>query len=244
MNTDKEEKTQQTLLQELCGADTELHALLSFYLYANPMAAVSSKSLDVLIEEAEQSGAFRPALDKAIFEGAQNPEERERYVSIIQDLSSKANRAMEQAREALEKEGAVERAASLWKKIEEQRFMSERAGDILDVAAKFYSEKLLERGENAKRVARDEARRETEQEEQRMKELEETGRDARRQEQRKMGWRERREAKKRDKAEDLASVARKQTREDARTEADNEERRIEEQEETERDARRKERDEN
>ena len=42
-------------------------------MYVDPLAALSKKDLDILTEEAEESGEFRPAVDKAIFEAAQNP---------------------------------------------------------------------------------------------------------------------------------------------------------------------------
>lgn len=236
-----QEAAQPTLLKELCGGDDDLYGLLSFYLYANPVAALSNKPLDVLVTEAEESGNFRPALDKAIFEGSQHLGERERYVSIIQDLSSKSQSATEQAKKQQEQQGFTERAASLGKRLEEQKLMSERAGDILDVAAKFYGETLLEREQDARRIVRDEARRESDKETRRIGEQEETGRDARRQARRKMGWKERREAKKRDKIENLAAREREQAREEARKRTEEEERRIEEHEKTGRDARREKR---
>ena len=244
MDTDKKEETQGSLLKELCGADAELYALLSFYLYANPLAALSNKSLEVLTQEAEATGNFRPALDKAIFEGAQNPGDRERYISIIQDLSSKTIGATEKAKEEREKEGSDERVASLGRKIDDQKFISSRVGDILDVAAKFYSEKLLEQEESVQRDARDEARRKEEKEERRIGEVEEKGRGARRKERRKMSRKEKREAKERDKIEDLAAKERKQTREAARKETAEEERKIADLEKTERAARRTGRSEN
>ena len=69
---EKEEK-EENLLRELCGDDTRLYDFLSECLYLNPLEAISKKDLDILTEEAEKSGNFRPAVDKAIFEGAQNP---------------------------------------------------------------------------------------------------------------------------------------------------------------------------
>jgi len=241
MNAQKEDEKPVTLLKELCGADAALYSLLSYYLYATPLAAVSEEDLATLIEEAEESGNFRPAVDKAIFEGARNPSERERYIKVIQDLASKTIRATERAREEREKEGFSERAASLGRRIEDQRFIIERTEDILSVASKFYSEKLVERGEHVKREAREEARKEADREGRRIGELEKTGRNARRKARRKMGRAERREAKKRDRQEDLAAEERKEAREEKRREAEREELRIREMEETSRDARKKDR---
>jgi hypothetical protein len=83
----EEEKQEENLLKELCGDDAKLHYFLSHYLYLNPLAAISEKDLDILTEEAGKSGNFRPAVDKAILEGAQNPGERERYIKVIQNLA-------------------------------------------------------------------------------------------------------------------------------------------------------------
>ena len=241
MRTKKEEETQDTLLKDLCGADATLYAFLSHCLYETPLAAISTKDLDILTEEAEESGNFGPAVDKAIFEGAQNPGERERYIKVIQNLASKTIHATEQEREKREKEGLADRAASLGRRIEHQKFMSERAEDILNVASKFYSEKLLELGEDVERKAREQKRIKDEREDKRIGGLEKTGRDTRRQERRRMGREEKREAKKRDEREDLAAEERKLAREEERQEAEREERRIGELEKTARDARRKER---
>ena len=230
-----------TLLQELCGADTELYACLSTHLYETPLAAISQKDLDILTEEAEKSGSFRAALDKAIFEAAQNAEERERYIKTIQNLVSKSIHAMQQKKETLEKEGLTDQAASLGKEIEYQKLMSERTEDILSVASQFYNEKLLERGENLRRKTRGKGKKETEREEKRIVELEKAGQEARRQTRRRMGRVERREAKKQDRAEELAAEARKQARGEEREQAEREETRIGELEEAGREARKEER---
>jgi hypothetical protein len=237
---EKEEK-EEGLLKELCGDDAKLYDFLSSYLYLNPLAAISKKDLDILTEEAEKSGDFRPAVDKAIFEAAQNPGERERYIKVIQDLASKTMHATEQEKEKVEKEGLADRAASLGRRIENQKFMSERAEDIINVASKFYNEKLVELGENVRREARGEERREADREERRIEEREKAGREARKKERRQMGREEKREAKKQDKREELAAEERKEARGEERREADREERRIEEREKAGREARKKER---
>jgi hypothetical protein len=238
---EKKEEKEESLLKELCGDDAKLHDFLSNYIYLNPLAAISKKDLDILTEEAEKSGNFRPAVDKAIFEAAQNPGERERYIKVIQNLAPKAIHATEQEKEKVEKEGLTDRAAELGRRIEDQKFMSERAEDIVNVASKFYNEKLVELGEDVRREARVEERREAEREEWRTGELEKAGREARKKERREMGREEKRKAKKQDKREELAAKERKEARVEERREAEREERRIGELEKAGREARKKER---
>jgi hypothetical protein len=237
---EKKEK-EKTLLQELCGADTELYACLSTHLYETPIAAISQKDLDILAEEAEKTGNFRPALDKAIFEGAQNPGERERYIKTIQNLALKTIHAMEQKKETVEKEGLTDLATSLGREIEDQKLMSERAEDILSVASQFYNEKLLEMGEHVRREAREKDKKAVEREEKKIGELEKAEREAGKQTRRGMGRAERREAKRQAKAEELAAEERKEARGEERKEAEREERRIGELEKAERQARKEER---
>ena len=140
----KWKKKEENLLKELCGDDAKLYDCLRNYLYLNPLAAISKKDLDILTEEAEKSGNFRPAVDKAIFEAAQNAGERERYIKVIQNLASKTIHATEQEKEKVEKEGLTDQAASLGRRIENEKFIYERAEDIISVASKFYNEKLVE----------------------------------------------------------------------------------------------------
>jgi hypothetical protein len=225
----KEEETKETeatLLQELCGADAQLYACLSTHLYETPLAAISQEDLDIVTEEAEKSGNFRPAMDKTIFEGARNPAERERYIKAIQNLASKTIHAAEQEKDTAEKEGLTELAASLRRRIENQRLMSERTDDVLNVASRFYNEKLVELGEQARRDARGRDRKEAEREDKRISELEKAGREARRQARRGMGREEKREAKKQDGKEERAAEQRKEARGEERHEAEREERRI------------------
>ena len=238
---EKKEEKEESLLKELCGDDAKLYDFLSNYLYLNPLAAISKKDLDILTEEAEKSGNFGPAVDKAIFEAAQNPGERERYIKVIQNLASKTIHATEQEKEKVEKEGLTDRAASLGRRIENEKFMSERAEDIINVASKFYNEKLVELGENVRREARGEERRRAEREEKRKEELEKAGREARKKERRGMGRKEKREAKKQDKREELAGEERKEARGEERKEAEREESKTEELEKAGREARKKER---
>jgi len=180
----KKEEKEESLLTELCGDDAKLYDFLSNYLYLNPLAAISKKDLDILTEEAEKSGNIIQAVDKAIFEAAQNPGERERYIKVIQNLASKTIHATEQEKEKVEKEGLTDRAAALGRRIEDQKFMCERAEDIINVASRFYNEKLMELGENVRREARGEKRRGAEREESRTEELEKGGREARKKERR------------------------------------------------------------
>jgi len=181
---EKKEEKGESLLKELCGDDAKLYDFLSYYVYINPLTAISQKDLDILTEEAEKSGNFRPAVDKAIFEATQNPGERERYIKVIQNLASKTIHATEEKKEKVEKEGLADRAASLGRGIENQKFLSERAEDIINVASKYYNEKLVELGENVRRKERGEERRKAESEESRIGELEKAGREARKKERR------------------------------------------------------------
>ena len=238
---EKKEEREESLLKELCGDDVKLYDFLSNYMYEHPLAAISKKDLDILTEEAEKSGNFRPAVDKAIFEAAQNPGERERYIKVIQNFASKTIPAMEQEKEKVEKEGLTDRAASLGRGIENQKFMSERTEDIIDVASKFYNEKLVELGENVRREERGEERRKAEREELRTGGLEKAGREARKKGRREMGREEKREAKKQDKREELAAEERKEARGEERKEAEREELRTGELEKAGREARKKER---
>ena len=237
----KEDKKEESLLKELCGDDAKLYNFLSNYLYLNPLAAISKKDLDILTEEAEKSGNFRPAVDKAIFEAAQNPGERDRYINVIQNLASKTIHTTEQEKEKIEKEGLTDRAAALGRRIQNQKFVSERAEDILNAASKFYNEILVELGENVRREAREKERRGAEGEERRTEEQEKAGREARKKERREMGRKEKRKAKKQDKREDLAAEERKEARGEERKEGEREEKRIRELEKAGREARKKER---
>ncbi len=238
---EKKEEKEESLLKELCGDDAKLYDFLSNYMYENPLAAISKKDLDILTEEAEKNGNFRPAVDKAIFEAAQNPGERERYIKVIQNLASKTIHATEQEKEKVEKEGHTDHAVSLGRRIENQKFMSERAEDIINVASKFYNEKLVELGENVRREVRGEERRKAEGEEWRTGQLEKAGRETRKKERREMGREEKRESKKQDKREELAAEKRKETRGEERKEAEREERKTEDLEKAGRETRKKER---
>ncbi len=237
----KEEVKEEDLLKELCGDDAKLYDFLSNYLFLDPLAAISKKSLDILTEEGVKSGDFRPAVDKAIFEGAQKPGERERYIKVIQNLALKTIHATEQEKGRAEIEGLTDRAAFLGKRIENQKFMSERAQDIISVASKFYNETLVELGESERREERKEKREKDKAEEWRIAGMEKKGREARKKEEREMGREERREAEKQDKREELAAEERKEARVEERGEAEREEQRIKEMEKAEQEARKNER---
>ncbi len=180
-------------------------------------------------------------MDKAIFESAQNMGKMERYIKVIQNLASKTMHTTEQEKEKIEKEGHTDQAASLERKIEKNKFMSERAEDIINVAFKFYNEILVELGENTRREERREDRRGAEWEERRIEGLEKAGREARKQERRGMGRKEKRVSKKQDKIEELAAEERKEARGEERKEGEREEKRIGEVEKAGREARKKER---
>jgi hypothetical protein len=66
---EKKEEKEENLLKELCGDDAKLYDFLSNHLLMDPLAGISKEGLDILIEEGGESGNFRPAVDKAIFEG-------------------------------------------------------------------------------------------------------------------------------------------------------------------------------
>jgi hypothetical protein len=238
---EKKEEKEESLLKELCGDDAKLYDFLSMYMYDDPLAAISKNDLDILTEEAEKSGNFRPAVDKAIFEATQNPGKRERYIKVIQNLASKTIHSTEQEKEKVEKEGLTDMAASLGRKIEDQKFMNERAEDIINVASKFYNEKLVELGENVRREEKKKEREKAETEEGKTEKLESAGREARKKERGEMGRKEKREAKKQDKREQLAAKERKEARGEARKDAEREERKTGELEKAGQEARKKER---
>jgi len=241
MTSKEKEGNGDTLLKELCGDDARLHRFVSDALFENPTAAISSKDLDILIEEAKKNGDYGPALEKAIFEGAQHPDEKERYVAIIQDLASRTRQMIEQQREKAQKEGLSDRAASLAIRIDNQACLIERTNDILGIASKFYGEKLLELGEDAKREARAKERRAADWEGRRAETLEQSEREARARETRKMGGAQKKEAEAQGKILEAAAEERKHLRADERTKAEAEEKRIEGQEKAGREARQKER---
>jgi len=236
-----EEKKEGGLLEELCGDDVKLYGFLSMHLLLNPLSGLSNKDLDILTEEAEKSGDYREAINKAIFEATQNPDERERYTKAIQNLASKAINATEQEKEKAEKEGITDRADSLRKRIEEQKFMSERTEDIINIASKFYDEELLELGEDERRAARVQERQRIEAEELRISRQEESDRKARKEERKKMGREERREAERQEKIAELAAEESKKARAEEKRETEREESRIEEVEKAEREVRKEER---
>ena len=166
---------EEDLLKELCAGDAKLLAALERTLYLDPIAAISSKDLEILVEEAEKSirdGNYEEAIrkysvvvDKAIFEATQNPEERSKYIKVIQDLASKTIHATEKAKEKAEKKGLTDHAASLEKNIEHYKFVSKRIDDVVNVAAHFYNEKLAMLADVERREARGEKIRAMEREE-------------------------------------------------------------------------------
>jgi hypothetical protein len=237
----KEEKQEVSLLKELCGDDVKLYEFLSSYLYVNPLTAISEKSLDFLTEEGEKSCDYRPAVDKAIFECAQKPDEKEYYISVIQNCASKTIQAISQEKERVEKEGLVDQTAFLGRRIENQKFINERAKDIINVASKFYNERLMELGENARREARSKERTQAEMQEIKTEQMEEVGREARSKERRGMGKEEKREAEKLAKKEELVAGKRKEAIIKEGIEAKRQEKQIEEKEKSERQSRIKER---
>jgi hypothetical protein len=236
-----QEVKENNLLNELCGDDARLRDFLGLNLYERPLEAISKKNLDILIEEAEKNGDFRTAVDKAIFDAAQNPGERGKYSKILQGLALKSLPSMMNQKEKAEKEGLNDWAASIGRRIEHQKFMNERAEDIINAASKFYKEKLVEREEYVRRQSRKEEKIEAERDEWLAEESEKKEREERKKERSEMGKDEKREAEKQDKQEEQAALERKEARMGAKLEAEREERKIEEQETEAREARKKER---
>jgi hypothetical protein len=200
---EKEEKEkEEDLLKGLCGDDSKLYDVLGSTLYIDPIAVISEKDLEILMEEAERNikdknyektmRKYRLVLDKAIFEATQNPGKRGRYTKVIQDLASKAIRATEKVKEKVEKKGLTDTAASLDRRIEKYKLMSERIEDVINVASHYYNERLVMLGEKYRRKERWEKMREmegeekieAEREEARIDEREAEGREARRKERR------------------------------------------------------------
>jgi hypothetical protein len=239
-----EEKKEGDLLKQLCGDDVKLHSFLSNCLLLDPLSAISKKGLDILTEEGGKSGDFIPAMDKAIFEAAQNPEERERYIKVIQNLASKTIHATEQEKEKAEKDGLTDRANSLERRIEDQKFMIERTEDIINMASKFYHEELLELGEADRRAARGKERQDIEAEEWRLGQQERAEREKRKEDRKKMGREERREAERQEERAELAEEEKKEARAEERRKTEIEEKRIEEVEKTEREKRKEDRGQN
>ena len=180
---EKRGKKEVSLLEELCGDDSELYDVLGSFLYVDPIAAISRTDLETLIEETEKSvkelsyekvgWEYRKVVDKALFEASQNPEERSRYIKLIKDLMSKIVHATEKAKEKVEKNGLTDKAASLERKINNYRSISERTEDVINVASHFYNERLMSLGEKVRRDERREERREMGREEKEEAELEE-----------------------------------------------------------------------
>ena len=237
----KEEKKDVSLLEEVCRDDTELRDCLSSYLFLNPIGAISKKDIDTLMEEGEKSGDFRPAVDKAIFEGSQSPAEREKYIKVIQNLARKTIDMTEKEIRKVENEGLNDRAASLRKVIKNQEFMNARAGDILNTASKFYNETLIEQEEKAGKEERAVKRTTAQAEEWRAEQDEKKRREAAKKELREMGRQERADAEKQETKEEVAAQERQEARKRERIEAEKEEGVIDEREKEEREARKKER---
>jgi hypothetical protein len=163
--TGEKEKKEKDWLRELCGDDAKLYDFLSSKLYLDPLAAISKEGLETLIEEAERESIndenyqkamsrYRLVVDKAIFEATQHQEERGRYIKLIQDLMVKTSQATEKVKEKAEKEGLNDRAASLGRRIEDDKFMSERIEDVIKVASLYYNERLEVQGEEGRGEAR------------------------------------------------------------------------------------------
>jgi len=217
----KKEEKEEDLLKELCGDDAELYDFLARTLYLDPIAAIPKKDLELLLEEAETSikdvnlkaiQKYRAVMDKAILEATQNPEERGRYIKVIQDLTSKTTHATEKAKEKAEKKGLTDHAAFLEKRIEHYKFVSKRIDDIVNVAAHFYNEKLAMLGDVERRKARREKMQAMKTEERKEAREEAERRETRRKARKKMGREERQEAKKEENRIEEREAERRETR--------------------------------
>ena len=215
----EEEEKEESWLRQLCRGDAKLYDVLAGSLPLDPMAAISKEDLGALTEEAEKSvkdenyeqaiRKYRLVLDKAIFEATQHQEEKDRYIKVIQDLMSKTAQAAERAKEKVEKEGRADRVASLERRIEYCRFVSERIEDVLDVASHFYNERLEILGEKERGEARRGAVREK-----RTKEEREEGRGGKRD--KKRGKERREERLEEDREEEREEKGEKETGEERR----------------------------
>jgi hypothetical protein len=237
----KEEIKEESLLRQLCGADEKIYDCLTNYLYEDPSTAISEKELDILIEEADKNGKFAPALDKAIFKASQNSGERDGYLKTIQTLASKSSHATTQEKEKAEKEGLTDRVALLEKRIENQQLLNDRTADMLDVAEKFYDERLAVGKADGIRDARAKERSMAERQQMKIDDQERAKLRARLNEIKKMGRKERKVALKQYKADELAAEAAKEVREKEKQKSEKEESRLGEVEKTAREERKKDR---
>jgi len=251
--TKKEEK-EEYLLKQLCGDDAKLYDVLGSYLFENPKVAISKQDLEILIEEAEKSVTdqdyrearqkYVRAMDKAIFEASQNPGERSRYVTVIQDLASKTVKVTEKVKEIVEREGPADYASSARSLFEgsigKYEFLSERIEDVTRIASRFYNEKLEELGARERREARIQDRRDADSKEEMEEKKTRESREARREQSKEMTRGERREADTGNKEEEKRERERRGARRKERVEAEREEEKMEEEEKEGREARRKE----
>ena len=235
-----EVKKEEGLLRDLCGGDAMLYDCLTYCMYENPLTAIPNKDLGVLTAEADESGQFGLAVDKAIFEAARKPDERDKYIKLVQDLASRSLHATEQEKQRAEKEGHSD-LTPLERIIRNQRLIAERAGDVIDVASKFYREKLIGHEERVRREAREKERQGVQREERKIEEFERAQQEERRRQRKEMGRGERREARKKEKAEEVSSKERREARERERKGTEREEERIAALEEAGRETRRKDR---
>ena len=237
----EEEVKEESLLRQLCGDDVKIYECLTNHLYENPSSAISVKDMDTLIDEADKSGKFGPALDKAIFEASQNPSEKQKYEKIIQSLGLKTAQAAVEEKDTAEKDGLTERVTLLEKRIESQKLLSERTADIIDIAEKFYAERLAVGKADGIRDERNKERNMAERQQMKIVDQDRSKRMARLREIKAMGRKERKKAMKEYKAEEQAAEAAKEARLREREIADKEESRLGEVEQSARDERKKER---
>ena len=236
----KKEEVPVSLLKALCGDDEQLYDCLANHLYENPLTAFSGEDLDTLIAEADKSGKYGVAVDKAIFDAAQNPADAEKYVAVILNLVSKGIAEIEKENDEADKLGSGGMSTSFEIKLAHQKLLRERTKEVISIAARFYEEKLSDLGATTRREEREKERQSAERENVRIDDREKTEQEARQKERRGMRRRERKEAKKRDRIEELAAKERKETREETRKSAELENTKINEEEKAARGVRKKE----
>ena len=237
----KKEEKEENLLKELCGDDTKLYDFLSSSLYLNPITAIPKTDLESLIEEAEKSindenykeamQKYQTTVDKAILEAAQNPRERDRYISVIKDLSLKTIKVAEKIKNMGEK--AVFTPFYLEGRINHYEFMIERVEDVIKISSLFYNEILEESGEIDRREERSIKRDESMRLEEIADREERDRRELRGKERKTMGIENRREAEKKDKEEEKKEKERTEERRKQEIDAEKKEK-LSEKEENER----------
>ena len=107
---EKTAEGEENILEKVCGGDEELYSFARGNLCVNPLATVSKQPLDEVMKEAAENGDYRPALDKALFEASQKPEQKQHYEAIVKDIAEKTITATEQDIAKAKQQGLTDRA--------------------------------------------------------------------------------------------------------------------------------------